>query len=83
MQNYYSSELEGMQDFYKDINVEPDYSFNTDGRVNGPTKTKTGEFVKVPKYPTLDRYISELKEELKKYYSNNIEKKLFEYELLK
>ena len=35
MKNQYKSELEGMGDFYEDLEITPDYSCNTDGRLNG------------------------------------------------
>lgn len=31
----YNSEIEGMIDFWKEINIEPDYELNTDGRFKG------------------------------------------------
>lgn len=31
----YNSEIEGMIDFWKEINIMPDYELNTDGRYNG------------------------------------------------
>lgn len=38
---------------------------------------------KIYNYPVLNGHINTLKSKLKKYYKNNIEQKLFEYELLK
>lgn len=35
MKDKYSSEIEGMQDFWSALGVVPDYSCNTDGRVKG------------------------------------------------
>ncbi len=34
MKNIYQSELEWMQDFYKELELEPDYSLNTDWKIN-------------------------------------------------
>lgn len=34
MKKIYQSELEWMQDFYKELQIEPDYSLNTDWKVN-------------------------------------------------
>ena len=31
----YSSEIEAMIDFWNDLNINPDYSCNTDGYYNG------------------------------------------------
>ncbi len=35
MKNKYKTELEGMQDFYEELGITPDYECNTDGRVEG------------------------------------------------
>jgi hypothetical protein len=35
VENKYNSEIEGMWDFYEEINKIPDYECNTDGRING------------------------------------------------
>ena len=34
MKDIYQSELEWMQDFYNELELEPDYSFNTDWKIN-------------------------------------------------
>ncbi|PIZ85947.1 hypothetical protein COX94_01560, partial [Candidatus Nomurabacteria bacterium CG_4_10_14_0_2_um_filter_33_9] len=35
MKKIYKSEIEGMQDFWQELELVPDYSCNTDGKVNG------------------------------------------------
>ena len=63
----------GLYQIQKDINIKIDT-----GNFN-----KKGEPTKAIKYPTLDEKIKKLKLELKDFYKQEIEKKLFKYELLK
>jgi len=35
MKNKYNSEVEAMRDFYEELGITPDYSCNTDGRIDG------------------------------------------------
>lgn len=35
MKTKYKSEIEAMRDFYEELGIEPDYSCNTDGRIEG------------------------------------------------
>ena len=35
MKKIYKSEIEGMQDFWQELEILPDYSCNTDGKING------------------------------------------------
>ena len=35
MKKIYKSEIEGMQDFWQELELLPDYSCNTDGKING------------------------------------------------
>ena len=35
MEKIYKSEIEGMQDFWQELEMLPDYSCNTDGKING------------------------------------------------
>ncbi len=58
-----------------------DNDINIDEWTN--TYTKTWKEIMRKKYLKLDENIKKLKDELKNYYQNRIEKKLFEYELLK
>lgn len=35
MKKRYKSEIEAMRDFWEELGMEPDYSCNTDGRIDG------------------------------------------------
>lgn len=63
----------GLYQIQKEINI----------KVESGSFTKKGEPIMVLKYPALDEKIKKLKSELKDFYNERIEKKLFEYELLK
>ncbi len=56
MKQKYKTELEGQQDFYEEINITPDYSCNTDGRIKGTLLEFKLNLREVP-FKQLKRYI--------------------------
>lgn len=59
MLNYYNSEIQGMIDFWNDLQIEPDYELNTDGRFKGNLIEFKLVFQDIKKHKEqLSRYVS-------------------------
>lgn len=59
MKKTYKTELEGMRDFYEELNIIPDYSCNTDGIINGTLIEFKLDTIEIP-LKQLQRYIVSL-----------------------
>lgn len=60
MKRFYHSEIEGMIDFYKELEIRPSYDLNTDGVINNV-------LIEFKKTKSVDGGVSKHKEQLKRY----------------